>query len=89
MQLGIELLAGTHSSSCSGHHNGHNGDADDDDYGDDDHDDNDDDDEDHLDSALEESFAGLAGENAIVEPGNLVSAHLQKQKYFTLCLKQM
>ena len=86
LQLGTELLAGTHSSSCSGHHNSHDDDDDDDVVvEDDDEYDYEDDDEDHLDSPLEESFARLTGENAVVEPRDLVSAHLQKQN-ISLCL---
>ena len=71
LQLGTELLAGKRSSSCSDHHNHDNVHVRCDDF-DDDYEDNG-----HLNGPLEESFAGLAGENAIVEPRDLVSTHLK------------
>ena len=75
LQQGTEPLVGTRSSSCSEHHNhDHDGRVGCDDvvFGGDDG-------EDHLNGSLEESFARLAGENAVVEPGDFVTAHLQQK----------
>ena len=78
LQQGTEPLVGTHSSSCSERHNhDHDGRV-----GCDDVDVNvvvGEDDEDHLNGALEESFARLTRENAVVEPGDFVTAHLQQK----------
>ena len=83
LQQGTEPLVGTHSSSCSEQHNhDHEGRVG---YDIDDFDDvvvvvgDDEDDEDHLNGPLEESFARLARENAVVEPGDFVTAHLQQK----------
>ena len=76
LQQDTEPLVGTRSSSCSEQHNhdhdGRVGCDDVDVVGGDDG-------EDHLNGALEESFARLARENAVVEPGDFVTAHLQQK----------
>ena len=77
LQPGIELLSSTRSSSCSAHQNHqdhvHVACGDFDVVGKDDGEEKDH----HLNGPLEESFAGLAGENAVVEPGDFVPAHLR------------